>query len=400
MFDQHLIDQLQKKIPALPRLVAEKNLVRDIDDLVAGTLPPMKLAVIDDARTGHALGDQVFRALKDRFPTIHVMLEGIPKADDETANSLRTQTISCDALVAVGSGTINDLCKYVSHLDKKPYVVFPTAASMNGYSSANASIAVGGYKKTKPAHLPSAIFCDMGIIARAPARFSCCGFGDSVARPTAQADWLLSHLLLGTAYDETPFDLLKDIELQLFDNARGIALQDPAVTALLMRSLLLSGFGMTIAGGSYPASGGEHMIAHAYEMANESAALHGETIAITTLYMAELQQSLLRGKPRFRPGDFDAKQLQELYGEEVSIEAKKAFEAKQQLMHKNGIANWEGIAGKIEAISLPMHSIETILKAAGAPTSLKQIGWEKEAYKMAIDTARFLRERFGFLDLA
>ena len=35
---------------------------------------------------------------------------------------------------------------------------------------------------------------------------------------------------------------------------------------LLMQTLLLSGLGMTIAGGSYPASQGEHMIAHTYEM--------------------------------------------------------------------------------------------------------------------------------------
>ena len=42
----------------------------------------------------------------------------------------------------------------------------------------------------------------------------------------------------------------------------GIAKGDISAVELLMQVLLLSGLGMTIAGGSYPASQAEHMIAH------------------------------------------------------------------------------------------------------------------------------------------
>ena len=56
-----------------------------------------------------------------------------------------------DALVAVGSGTINDLCKYAAAQDGKPYAVFATAPSMNGYTSKNAAITVDGHKKSLPA---------------------------------------------------------------------------------------------------------------------------------------------------------------------------------------------------------------------------------------------------------
>ena len=63
---------------------------------------------------------------------------------------------SADALVAVGSGTINDLCKYAAAKDGKPYVVFATAPSMNGYTSMNAAITVDGHKKTLPAATPRA----------------------------------------------------------------------------------------------------------------------------------------------------------------------------------------------------------------------------------------------------
>lgn len=399
MFSKEIDTLLQKKLDLLPQMIISNNFLHDIDDLVASVFAPMKLAVIDDVHTRHAYGDQVFRALKGRFGCIHITLLGQVFADDETAKHLRTQTISCDALVAVGSGTINDLCKYVSHLDKKPYIVFPTAASMNGYGSANASITIEGSKKTKQAQIPQAIFCDISVITSAPARLKKAGFGDCLARPTAQADWLLSHLMLGTTYDETPFILLKEYEPELFEHARGIALGDKKTLELLMKNLVLSGLGMTIAGGSYPASQGEHLIAHAYEMANHSSALHGETIAITALYMAELQQSLLRKKPALRPNDFDNHYLRSIYGEKPSAEAKKAFAEKTLLMEKATLDNWELAANKIEAIHLPAKQLEAIAQNAELPMSLKEIGWNQESYDVALKTARYLRERFGFLDL-
>ncbi|MEO0973902.1 MAG: YdeI/OmpD-associated family protein, partial [Pseudomonadota bacterium] len=38
------------------------------------------------------------------------------------------------------------------------------------------------------------------------------GVGDSICRPTAQTDWLLSHLVLGTPYIEEPFAVLAEDE--------------------------------------------------------------------------------------------------------------------------------------------------------------------------------------------
>ena len=103
-------------------------------------------------------------------------------------------------LIAVGSGTINDLCKYASALDGKPYAVFATAPSMNGYTSVNAAITVEGHKKSLPAQAAAGVFFDLEVLAAAPVRLIRAGLGDSVCRCTAQADWLLAHLLLGRPY--------------------------------------------------------------------------------------------------------------------------------------------------------------------------------------------------------
>src|SRR5687768_7784051 len=148
MFTRQTEELLQKSLDSLPQLAGSRSLRHDIDDLVAMALPPSKLAIVDDMATSQVLGDKVFQALKGRFAPVHITLEGRIDASAEAAEEVRQRSQGCDAYIAVGSGTINDICKHVSFQDSKPYIVFPTAASMNGYLSANASISSNGYKQT------------------------------------------------------------------------------------------------------------------------------------------------------------------------------------------------------------------------------------------------------------
>ena len=412
MFSTATQELLKNTLSVLPTLVMEKELRHDIDELVASVLPAVKLSVVDDVNTSTAYGERVFRALKGRFPCTHITLKDTPVADDHAVQYLRTQTLSADALVAVGSGTVSDLCKYVAHLDRKPYVVFPTAASMNGYLSANASITVRGHKKTMLAMMPLAAFCDLTVIADAPVRLNKSGLGDSLARSTAQADWLLSHLLLDTHYDDTPFQLVTPIEPELFDHAGGVAKNNIKSLELLMKTLLLSGLGMTISGGSYPASQSEHMIAHAHEMFFLCAAdvlspthrtLHGEQIGVTTLTMAALQEKLLHKKPKLRANDFSTEQMISLAGSDVAAQARKAFDGKYALIEHSSatdaLKRWESIAAQLEPVMVAQKTLMHVLQAAGAPTDCTALKWNAKDYALSVEFARYTRERFTFLDL-
>ncbi|NBX03306.1 MAG: iron-containing alcohol dehydrogenase [Alphaproteobacteria bacterium] len=399
---------LNEAFKTLPTMVMVPSLAYDVDELLHQTFSSAQFAVVDDVDTSCAFGDEVFRALRDNG-ALHITLPRGCKADSETIADIRERTKKADVLVAVGSGTINDLCKYAAFLDKKPYAVFPTAASMNGYLSANASISENGHKTTFKAKMPEAVFCDMSVIASAPIRLAKSGLGDSLARSTAQADWLLSHLLLGTEYNLAPFEMLAPLEPELHDNARGIALADTKSIELLLQTLLLSGLGMTLAGGSYPASQGEHMIAHTHEMLAHKtpnplalAPLHGEEIALTTLYMAGRQESLLRGKPRFANEPFNKPHMTKIFGYELAEEFDEAFQKKLDFRFRGNdeIGNWHDISEKISRIALPSQTIAKILEAAQISTSLKSIGWSDEDFKTATEVARFTRDRFTFLDLA
>jgi glycerol-1-phosphate dehydrogenase [NAD(P)+] len=226
---------------------AEAELVRALD---LGS----HLAVVSDSITREVLGVRVERALTSVGRVTPIVLPGRPHPDDETVERIRSASAAADALVAVGSGTINDLCKYASAQDGKPYLIFATAPSMNGYTSLNAAITVHGHKRSLNAQAPVGVFLDLSVLAAAPSRMIRSGLGDSLCRPTAQADWLMAHLLLGQPYRTMPFVLLAEDEAQLFASSDALMAGDLEAMACLVRTLLLSGFGTAIHGNSQPAS--------------------------------------------------------------------------------------------------------------------------------------------------
>ena len=53
-----------------------------------------------------------------------------------------------DMIVGIGSGVIQDLCKYISFESGIPYIIVATAPSMDGYASNGAAMITGGMKVT------------------------------------------------------------------------------------------------------------------------------------------------------------------------------------------------------------------------------------------------------------
>ena len=108
----------------------------------------------------------------------------------------------------------------------KPFAVFGTAPSMNGYTSPTAAVTVHGHKKSLPAAAALGVFLDIGVLAAAPARMIRAGLGDSLCRCTAQADWLLAHLLRGVLHAAVAVDGDDD---SLADGSDGVHVQGPPV---------------------------------------------------------------------------------------------------------------------------------------------------------------------------
>ncbi len=313
-------------------------------------------------------------------------------------------------LVAIGSGTINDLCKHAAAETGKPYVVFATAPSMNGYTSANAAITVNGHKKSLPSRPARGVFMDLEVLASAPVRMIAAGLGDSLCRTTAQADWLMSHLVRGTDYRRAPFMLLAADEPELLEHSDALVNGDREAMRHLARTLVLSGFGMSICGGSHPASQGEHLISHYLDTMlprRRDEFLHGEQVAVATLTMATIQERMLaNGPPRLSATRATRDNQIEQWVSSAGAECRKEFEPNRlsqdaaARLNEHMTRNWSDFARRIEAISIPFHTLEKALRRAGAPTKPQGVGVSEHDYEAAVLGARYLRDRFSFLDLA
>lgn len=392
-------------------VVINASLASRAPELLKGCgIEAKRLAIVSDPETQRVLGARVEIALAGEARIDRVVLGANPHPDEETVARVRTAAQASDALIAVGSGTVNDVTKMAAFELGKPYAVFGTAPSMNGYTSPTAAITVHGHKKSLSAAPALGVFLDLGVLAGAPDRMIRAGLGDSVCRCTAQADWLLNHLLRDEPYREAPFALLKEDEDALLASPEALLAGERQPMERLARTLVLSGFGMAICGNSKPASQGEHLISHYADMLAKPSwqqNLHGEQIAVTTLTMARLQQrALTEPMPQLRPAAPRAEDLRAHFGAELGescfaeLSRKQPDAAATEAINQRLARDWPAIRERIAAISRPAQQLHDVLRRAGAPTAAIDLGWPNAFYRDAVQHAREIRDRWTFLDFA
>ncbi len=197
-------------------------------------------------------------------------------------------------ILAVGSGTLNDLARLVSCRLKVPYIIVGTAPSMDGYASTVSPLIVGGMKKTYKAVYPQAIIAHLEAMANAPKEMLCAGFGDILGKLTALADWELSAVINGEHYCTTCVQLVRNALEKCIENREGIAARDEKSVRYLIEALILSGVAMGAAGDSRPASGSEHHLAHFWEVdalaRGVEHPLHGNSVGVGTVVISHIYQ--------------------------------------------------------------------------------------------------------------
>ena len=358
--------------------------------------------VVADFNTASLLNKFVLNSFK------HFVIPNWSCASQHLIELVKEKSQDADILISFGSGTVNDICKYVSYVTNKSYISFPTAPSMNGYTSSNASIMQNtGCKESLQAHLPKAIHIDVDIIVNAPTRLIISGFADFICRSTAQADWLLSHLLLGSEYTELPFLISKKAENALISDYLGLIKRDEPSIMVLMQALLLSGLGMFIVGGSQSASQGEHMIASTVELLqNDTSFFHGEFVGVSTITMVGLQNRMFKLVPKLYPTLMTNKNIREYfhvkYAEMFCDILNEKFINQQKADYFNSLIQdkWDVIVENIQEKTLSDLLIKEMLINIGCPNKPDHIGWDANKYNKAVEFAFVTRRRFTFLDIA
>ena len=370
-----------------------------------------RFTVVADAATWDAMGARVARELA-RLGKVDTVLLDHPHADMATAAALRNRLRDAAAVVAVGSGTINDLCKYVTGLDGRRYCVFGTAGSMNGYTSTTASMTLeSGLKVSLPSHAPAGFFVDLGVSAAAPKHLAAAGFADCLARSVAQVDWWLSHRLFGTRYSTVPFLIQEEDEEQLNARAGLLPQGDIAAHAYLYRVLTLCGLGVSFTGMSNHGSMGEHQISHyidCFAGRRHPGTLHGQQVGVGALTMARLQQSMLASAmpPVLRPTRIDPEGMAARMGRDVAQQclaeiAPKIFdEAAAAALNEKLAALWPTLQEELRPFIVPAAEMRRLLTAAGGPVTAAELGVPVAFYREAVVHCREMRNRYSFLDLA
>ena len=254
--------------------------------------------LVADNYTYEAAGRQVEQLLDQAGLAYHkrVFQTETPLVPNEYAlgSVLAAMTSQDDMLLAVGSGTLNDVTKYVSARTGVPYVIAATAPSMDGYASTVAPTILDGFKTTLPAVYPAAIVADVDILKDAPMPMLTAGFGDIIGKFTSLADWRLSHQLNGEYYCPEVAGVIEAAVETCAANAQALAQREPQAIQAVTEALILSGLAMGMVGVSRPASGAEHQMAHYWEMdalrRGEEHPLHGNAVGVGTVLTASLYE--------------------------------------------------------------------------------------------------------------
>lgn len=373
--------------------------------------------LIADVRTYETAGRRVEKKLRSEAVVVNVHIiqdnDGeSPATDDETRDAILRDAPKADLYIAVGSGVVNDLTKWISYLEKKPYITVPTAASMNGYASANVAASIDGLKVLFHADACLAAFVDPDVILNAPYELTASGLGDVLAKSVSSADWKLNQFLFDDYYCQFSVDLLKDLEPVYLENPIGIKNKEPQAFKALFEALFFSSVAMTITGTSSPASGGEHLISHTIDMIadrdNRKHDYHGRQVGVASILMAALYEKIMNiDTPEFKEAPLSVNPefwgaLSPVVEKEYLKKTPKMAIAAEYLSNQK---NWNGLKALIKPNLVPAGKLKNCLREAGAAHRFQDIRengtpLSKEKFTAVVIHAHQMRERFTILDIA
>jgi len=263
------------------------NAIVNINDVVKKNLRSGEALIITGNKTYELAGKYIEKLLDDIQYNV-LIVDG---ASIDTLNFIKNEikNSKIGVVIGVGGGSKIDLAKKTAADIGVPFISVPTAPSHDGIASPRASISDGKSVLSVEAVMPSAIVADTSIMLKAPYRFAAAGAADVIANITAVEDWRLAYRLKGEEFSSTAAIISEYTSKELMENANMIQPGMEESIWLITKEILASGTAMAIAGTSRPASGSEHLFAHALEVLGRGTSMHGEQVAMGSLVSMYLQ---------------------------------------------------------------------------------------------------------------
>ena len=401
--------------------LVQRGAIRKIPEYVKA-YGAKKCFLLCDENTYQAAGRQVEEVL---------VLSGIPfsgfrygskvVAPDEKSvgSAIMHFDHTCDFVIGIGSGVINDIGKILSKTAKTPYMIVATAPSMDGYASASSSMTRDGLKISLPTKSANIIIGDLDVLCQAPLKMMKSGLGDMLAKYVSICEWRISHLITGEYYCEEIAGFIREAVRQCVENASGLLNRDEQAVRAVFEGLVIGGVAMNYAGVSRPASGVEHYISHILDMRSvEFGApedFHGIQCAIGTLIAIRLYEKLKTISPckekalayaeNFSWEDWQ-KELRFFLGK--GAESMIALEEKEQKYNKEShrarleviLSNLDGILQIMDEELPAAEDLEKLLDTIEAPKSLEEIGISSQLLPMIFKSTKDIRDKYVLSRLA
>ena len=397
------------------RVISGAGVIKQIPQVVR-ELGAKKVFVLSDLNTYAAAGEQVCKLLSDAaIPFQSFTLQSRQPHPDEywVGSAVMHMEQNCDAVLAVGSGVVNDIGKMLAALSRLPYVIVGTAPSMDGYASATSSMTRSGLKVSINTKAADVIIGDADILCQAPMRMLRAGLGDMIAKYVSICEWRMAHIITGEYYCEEVAQLIRSALQQCVDGADGLLRREKNAVQTVFEGLVIGGVAMNDAGCSRPASGNEHYISHIVDMRavefGTAEDLHGVQCAIGTLETLRLYEKLLTVKPDKEKAlahaaafcyDDWAAQLRAFLGK--GAESMIALESREGKYDPKAhadrleiiLSNWDALLDIIRQELPTASQVEQLLQKIGAPTTLPQIGVEAGLESMIFRATKDIRDKY------
>ena len=398
----------------LRECVIRRGAVRELPGIL-GKYGAGKPFLLCDRDTYRAAGERVTSVLGESgIPfTLHVVERTKPAPDERiVGEAVMFCPPDADAVVAVGSGVLNDTGKILSAARGIPDIIVGTAPSMDGFASGTSSMERGGLKVSLPSKCPDAVIGEPEILSKAPVHMIRSGIGDMLTKYVSLAEWKIAALLVGDFYCETVADIVRHA-LDVCVKAGPAAVKgDPDAAAALTEGLVVSGLAMNYAGISRPASGMEHYISHILDMRalafGTPADLHGIQCGIAALEVIRVYERLAKTEPDREKAlrfvrDFDLAAWNARLRERLGAGAESMIRGEERegkydpgkhaLRLERILANWDRIRAIIGELP-SSEALEAYMKSIGHPTSFGEIGVSAEDADWAFRMAKDIRDKY------
>ncbi|MGC8546133.1 MAG: NAD(P)-dependent glycerol-1-phosphate dehydrogenase [Thermoplasmata archaeon] len=242
-----------------------------------------KAMIVTGEKTYEMAGKKTHDILEENGIKTNVIITGDATEENVEYVKEETKKFGAKVIIGVGGGTKIDIAKKSAFDLNLYFISVPTSASHDGVASPRASIKKGEISVSMEATMPVAIVADTEIMVKSPFRFLASGAADVLSNLTAVKDWSLAHRLKGEKISSSAYMIAEFAAKEIINNASQIKPNLEESVWFVMKQIAFSGIAMSVAGSSRPASGSEHMFAHAVDAIKKGNGLHGELCGIGTI---------------------------------------------------------------------------------------------------------------------